>query len=1396
MPALTWISVVFSLQLTAIAASAQGIFITPASGTYPSGTLSVTVVFCITDPNGHFLTDGTVRVDGIVVGTGQYLGPEPGCVDNHVVHTDITISQGTTVTVSATDTMYVGEVADEFIVLDQAASYSGPPPPSITIDLASHNGHNQSAGLCALACFNTVTTYSPPAYWTLDAPRAATLLYSSGQVQSRHTVQIDATLMGGEGPPTQASMRLQRPNGSYVTLTNGQTEKFFSVGAGTHRLAVQFEDSILSTGAYPYTVVARGYWGSTMIETTAPIRLLVINERMSPYGAGWSVVGVHRLKVGPGDSLSAWDGAASVQFWRRTSCNTTGCTYTPPNGDFDQLIFTNSAYRSDAVVAYTRTMVDGTKLKLDDQGRLRYADDVFGNRIRYVWKDSERLDSIIDPVGKAIVFSYDGFNRLASIRDVPGNRTTTFAVDAQNNLVQILDAVGGKPFQLASYDAFHRLLGRHDRRGSRWSSSYDAAGKLATDSTPSITADGTLQRLVTYYRSSESAVLTSPDSADIATVIPPLGDTRKLLLDQFGALKEVLAPTAEFARYTRNTHGQITAALNSTGHTTYQWSGPRLMSTTNQITSSTVNYEWNTTTNRLTRQYGGGAAEERYFYDPSGFRLDSARFGTDSPAVRYTYDGRGRPLTIRDSKGHLTEYFHSSTGLFTTDSSRVGSRRLGAIYDGIGRLIASRDPANRTDSTAYDTLNRITRMASRLGAAVTYLYGDSVHLTAVVDALGQVFAVEKNAVGWDSARVDPTGRRDFYARDRMGRIIAWTNRRGQQTTFLYDALGRLTRRTLADGRVAKRSYSSTWTADSSAEGRDTVRWTADTTYQIAVRGGVAHRVRRFYDASSKYAAVDVWRDGQAFVRVRYDMDTLGRAWKITFPSAASADTLRYSTDGLLKSVGLHGIMTQTFAYRPGHDLASVQPSSSLNEFGRSYAQDSVRKTVEMVMGSRWEFERYTHDSLDQLTGMERWTASSQCVTGDTLNEFGARCYDNRSQLLRQQIFTYDLAGNRTDGSALVGLGNRLTRFNGDSLVYDLDGNVIRRFRIADSSVFNQTLYWNSAAELDSARTVRQGVPEIVRFGYDLFGRRVRKAGASGTAYYIYDRSHVVAEYDASGTLKRHYSYYPGTDKPHSVATSGVRLYYIADGRGNVSGLVGPWNNMTAIYAKYRYLPFGEADSTYHFTVTNNVRFAGRELDPETGLYYNRARYYDPQLGRFVSEDPIGIAGGLNQYAYGFNNPVDVRDPSGTCPCAIPLAYWAYAAAAAGIAAIMATPQFRENANQFAKVTSRTFWWVVTSVIQFARGERPPRPPEPPEKKVPPAPWVDQRPNAPPPPPPPPPPPNILPGGGGAGPAGGGDVGGWGWGSGGGGGGWTCYYNAVYVQGVLVGIEFLGCVAQD
>ncbi len=256
-------------------------------------------------------------------------------------------------------------------------------------------------------------------------------------------------------------------------------------------------------------------------------------------------------------------------------------------------------------------------------------------------------------------------------------------------------------------------------------------------------------------------------------------------------------------------------------------------------------------------------------------------------------------------------------------------------------------------------------------------------------------------------------------------------------------------------------------------------------------------------------------------------------------------------------------------------------------------------------------------------------------------------YDNIYQLLTakqgattKESYTYDLVGNRLSSLGVspytYNSSNELMTLPSGSYTYDKNGNTLTK---PDGTQYT----WDLNNEL--TQVVLPGSGGTVNFKYDPFGRRIQKAFTQGTTTtttnYLYDGSDVLEELDAAGNVTARYNRGPWFDEPLSILQSGIVSYYEADGLGSISSVSGSGS----LTDTYTYDSYGKT-MTLTGTTVNPYRYTGRELDAETGLYYYRARYYDTTTGRFLNEDPVRFAAGINFYDYVSNAPTGWVDGTG------------------------------------------------------------------------------------------------------------------------------------------------------
>ncbi|MGC1615016.1 MAG: RHS repeat-associated core domain-containing protein [Candidatus Acidiferrum sp.] len=221
--------------------------------------------------------------------------------------------------------------------------------------------------------------------------------------------------------------------------------------------------------------------------------------------------------------------------------------------------------------------------------------------------------------------------------------------------------------------------------------------------------------------------------------------------------------------------------------------------------------------------------------------------------------------------------------------------------------------------------------------------------------------------------------------------------------------------------------------------------------------------------------------------------------------------------------------------------------------------------------------------------------------------------------------------------------------------------------LAASGVYPKTRVWGSEPEnlhCFSATSplkieLRWGCEECsektavgsgVGFKYDPLGHRIEKTTSTTTSIYAYDGDNLAEETNAAGAVVARYTQDLDVDEPLAMLRSGTTSYYEQDGLDSVTSLS---NTAGALAQTYTLDSFGNQTASSG-SLTNPFQFTGREFDPETMLYFMRARYFDPASGRFISEDPVTFLGGHNFYTYVGNWPTVYIDPSGLAKtCKIP-----------------------------------------------------------------------------------------------------------------------------------------------
>lgn len=1131
-------------------------------------------------------------------------------------------------------------------------------PTDLVSDLTANNNTNQDMGLCAASCFTPIYSQGTVPYHTLGVARNITLVYQGDRAAPTGLLYTNASIATSR-TVSEYQLQATRANGTSIKFTNGDTLlRFSGTNAGQVRLGGRFfPDSNAMTGTamnqISVLLTAKFADGTTQRQRFSP-QVMLVDERKSQVARGWTIAGLqHLYKQSDGNVLITDGSGGAAYFVVSPTCTT---CFTNSGGDFSTLTKGTSTW--------TRAYLDSTKAVFDTTGKLTSITDRFGNQTAFAYDASGRLIEVQDPIltysggRKAIVLTYGTYglvsvqNPSTAVDAKSGGRITYFTVSSDSTLHAIKDPDGDSTVFGYSNKLLQTVT---DRRGGVTTYTLDANGRLQYVTLPQVQLyNGTASPRRQYVDSRMAGVpttstVTTPWTSTLSSTLADTarderGNRTSFSVDPWGQPLSIAEP------YGRTT----TIARSGLYPTVVQYPEGGIDSTT--FTNGLLTSQHLAGENRIDMHYSGWGQPDSVGGTgwPSmraslgaGGRVDWTRVGpADSLRMSYTYDSRGRVLTQTDSMAHVTRFSYDAVTGNLDSTVAPGLRFTHRTYDAYGRLSTQQSNNEPARQIVYDSVDRVIAAYDSVGATPTRYTYDDLFLTRVQDAKGQVYKFERNALGWITKRYDPAdtlNRYDAYAYDSAGNIHSQTNRRGQQITFTYDSLNRLTSKSGTNTTSDYYEYSS--------DGRKIVARNAVSTDSL------------YLATSGAVDSVVTLINGQRFV-VGYRRNTINQVDSVGITGAGiTFATRRFGWNretGELDTMYVNGYATRFVHNKDLLPAQTIWPSVTRTEqwtsihrpseqsfssgaidtaFFRRYSYDSRFGMQDYLKreGSNYRTRQRTYDWTRRMGGLGNDLYAGSSCPQDTNNGFVCPA-------ALQGTVTYDAVGNRTDASdALYTTGNRLLRFNGDSLSYDLDGN--DTLRVTLSSGVRKSYEWSAEGRL--TRVLIGGV-EKVKFEYNAQGQLVRRStNGSVDRYYLWEGDQLLAELDANATHRvSEYAYLPGVDQPFALVTGATTIdsvrYHVLDEAGNVIGVT----NGTAVSQTTTYDDWGVATTTG--SADNRLLFKGLLWEPDAGLYYMRARWYDPTTGRFPSEDPVGLVGGINQYTFAHNDPTNLSDPSGRC----------------------------------------------------------------------------------------------------------------------------------------------------
>ena len=908
--------------------------------------------------------------------------------------------------------------------------------------------------------------------------------------------------------------------------------------------------------------------------------------RSGPFGIGWVFPYDQRL-IEITDGIQVFAICSQPNGKRETFTRLPDGSYAPP-------LHVHSSLVKNSDGSYTLRASSGISRQFNPDGKLVAITDRNDNSLTFTYDSAGFPTSITDAVGRTIQLSKGANGRIEGMTD-PAGRIFRYGYDSAGNLTSYIDPLGNTTTY--QYDSKNNLIAIIDPRGNRIiGATYDSEGRVAT-----LVEGG---ETWTYsYQPTQKRTIKS-DSA---------GNTWTYEYNDQGGITRRVDPFGSTELYTFDSNLNITEYTDKNGNKT----------------TSTYDAMGNVLT--ITDTLGNTSS---YTYEPIFNTLLTLQDAAGN-VTHFEYDSRGNLTRSINPLGQATVFEYNTKGQLVRETDAAGISTSYA-YDSYGNLAQITDSLGQSVNATYNVLGNLLSTTDREGRSGQFSYDNNERLIQTVDALGGVTTDEYDTAGNLTAITLPNGARTTFEYDSLNRRTRVTNSLDQSMTFTYDRRSNVASRTDASGQQIQYAYDTLDRLVLKTKPEETVTYTYDRFGNLLTVEDDDSSLTFVYDALHHITEARTGvTAGQPATTIRFSYDTSGNRKTMTDPMGGVTN---YAYDALLRLTSLTDPSGQTFTLT--YDAASRRThlDRSLGLVTTySYDMESRPLSVLHQSGAGDLAFNATYDRVGNRVSVAD-SAGVHSFSYDPLYRLIVATHPSGSS--PAETYTYDAMGNRTAShlSAVYShdSANRLTADAQFDYTYDANGNLTHKTERASGQV---TVYTYDSEN----RMIRIDLPNgtSVTYRYDGLGRRVEKNVNDQAIRYVYDSQDILVEYSASGVVNARYTHGPGLDEVLAVQRGTTTALFELDTLGSVARVIAGATVMT----RYDYDSFGRLLSQTG-TALAPYAFQGRELDQESGLYYYRARYYDPQVGRFLSEDPIGFAGGINFYQFVGNNPINWLDPLG------------------------------------------------------------------------------------------------------------------------------------------------------